>query len=155
MTDISAPFLPTIKCTSCHIHIDVRTLDNHICAPIKNNSSLEKLTLPLPELIESQENESLPPPNIQRKFRERSNALNNSIQRIYKKIKGNEQQYKNTDSSNATALSPTLSIFSSTSSNNTIITPRSSEDYFQQYLLKQGIIYIHMIVNTCNLFFYL
>jgi hypothetical protein len=146
MTNTSIPFLPTIKCTSCHIYIDIRTLDNHICVPIKKNTLLEKLTLPLPELIDSQENESLSPPNIQRRSRERSNALNNSVRRIFQKIKGNEQQYKSTDS----ALSPTLSIFSSTSSNNTVITPRSSKDCFQQYLLKQGTFYTHTIVNTCN-----
>lgn len=132
MSEISASFMPTIKCTGCHLHIDVRTLDKHACVPIttKYNSAL-----PLSESIDIQENQAIPPPNVQRRSRETSNALNNSVRRIFQKIRGNDQQYKSTDSS---ALSPTLSTFSSTSSHQTIPTPRSSEDYFQQYLLKQG-----------------
>ncbi|CAO0798787.1 unnamed protein product [Mucor circinelloides] len=133
MSEISASFMPTIKCTGCHLHIDVRTLDKHACVPIttKYNSAL-----PLSESIDIQENQALPPPNVQRRSRETSNALNNSVRRIFQKIRGNDQQYKSTDSS---ALSPTLSTFSSTSSHQTIPTPRSSEDYFQQYLLKQDV----------------
>lgn len=131
MSEISVPFLPTIKCTSCHLHIDVRTLDKHACVPITKANS----KLPLSVSIDMQINQALPPPNVQRRSRERSNALNKSVRRIFQKIKGNDQQYKSTDSS---GLSPTLSMFSSTSSHQTIPTPRSSEDYIQQYLLKQG-----------------
>ncbi|GAN02734.1 paxillin [Mucor ambiguus] len=130
MSDISAPCLPTLKCTGCHFHIDIRTLDKHACVPITQTT----LTLPLSKSIDIQENPALPPPNVQRRSRERSNALNNSTRRIFQKIKGNDQQYKSTDSS---ILSPTLSMFSSTSSHQTIPTPRSSEDYIQQYVLKQ------------------
>ncbi|CAO3618833.1 unnamed protein product [Mucor fragilis] len=130
MSEISVPFLPTIKCTSCHLHIDVRTLDKHACVPITKANS----KLPLSVSIDMQINQALPPPNVQRRSRERSNALNKSVRRIFQKIKGNDQQYKSTDSS---GLSPTLSMFSSTSSHQTIPTPRSSEDYIQQYLLKQ------------------
>ncbi|KAK4519352.1 uncharacterized protein ATC70_009587 [Mucor velutinosus] len=130
MPDISAPFLPTIKCTGCHLYIDIRTLDKHACVPIIKTSS----TLPLSESIDIQDNQALPPPSTQRRSRERSNALNNSVRRIFQKIRGNDQQYKSTDSS---MLSPTLSMFSSASSHQTIPTPRSSEDHIQQYLLKQ------------------
>ncbi|KAL0142283.1 hypothetical protein V8B55DRAFT_1586347 [Mucor lusitanicus] len=129
MTEIRVPFLPTIKCTGCQLHIDIRTLDKHACCvPITSKAGS---TLPLSESID---NQALPPPNTQRRSRERSNALNNSVRRIFQKIKGNDQQYKSTDSS---VLSPTLSTFSSTSSHQTIPTPRSSQDYVQQYFLKQ------------------
>ncbi|KAL9552383.1 hypothetical protein MBANPS3_003794 [Mucor bainieri] len=131
MSEISVPYLPTIKCTGCHRHIDVRTLDTHACAPITKTSLT---TLPLSESIDIQESQALPPPNAQRRSRERSNALNNSVRRIFQKIKGTDQQYKSTDSS---VLSPTSSMFSTASSHQTIPTPRSSEDYIQQYLLKQ------------------
>ncbi|CEP09604.1 hypothetical protein [Parasitella parasitica] len=75
----------------------------------------------------------LPSQDIQKRSKERSNALNNSIRRIFQKNKVTEKQHRSTDS----PLSPTLSLFSSTSSNNTIPTPRSSEEFFQHYLLTQ------------------
>lgn len=138
MTEIRVPFLPTIKCTGCQLHIDIRTLDKHACCvPITSKAGS---TLPLSESID---NQALPPPNTQRRSRERSNALNNSVRRIFQKIKGNDQQYKSTDSS---VLSPTLSTFSSTSSHQTIPTPRSSQDYVQQYFLKQGTVHNTRIV---------
>lgn len=120
MTDIRIPLLPTVKCTNCHIYIDVRTLDNHICVPIK------KMTLPSlsGQIMTTSQDSDLTDPHT------RTSTINSSVRHILRKIKGSE--HKSID----TVASPTLSMASSTLSNNTMITtPRSSKDDLQHYIV--------------------
>ncbi|KAI9469027.1 MAG: hypothetical protein EXX96DRAFT_590188 [Benjaminiella poitrasii] len=133
MTNIKLPFLHTIKCSDCQIYIDIRTLDSHVCTKETDISSLN-VTSPTSTFFHQNKSST-----DSRKSREKSkNGLNNSMRRILQKMKGNtneQQNVSNTNSTNSSLLSPTFSTF--TASTSSIITPRSSEDYFQQYFSKQ------------------